>query len=141
MNVRRASFLLRIPGAALGLALAAPLAAFAADPGGANPTPAAMAAAEKNAPYPTFDKVPPAPKDVRSVQAWKSAILAVRHSGAELGAAAADQPWTLSDTEGFAARAHAEATPPPPVTSAFDPETAAKVAELRARAKEPPRSR
>jgi hypothetical protein len=142
MNAGARSFLHSTVYAGLALVLAGtPVAVSAAQPDTANPTPSAMAAAEKNAPYPTFASVPPTPKDVRSLQAWKTAILDIRRSGADLGSQAAAERWTLSDTEGFAAKAHAEATPPAPVTSALDPDTAAKVAEMRARAKEPPRSR
>ena len=53
---------------------------------------------------------------------------------------AAVEPWTLSDTEAWAARERAEATPPPPITAADDAADDAAVAAMRERAKEPPRS-
>jgi len=145
MNARTRSFLLSAGRGGVALWLAgAPVAVCAAQPDASNPTPnptpGAMVAAEKNAPYPTFASVPAAPKDVRSIPAWKKAIVDIKASGARLAAQARAEPWTLSDTDGFAAWAHAEAIPPAPVTSAFDPDTEAKVAEMRARAKEPPRS-
>ena len=107
--------------------------------------PARVSATVANAPthsrYPTFKQVPPAPKDVRSVPAWKTAVVAVQMDGQQLAQRVASQPWTLSGTDAFAARARAAATPPPPITTASDPATEAMVAEMRARAKEPPRKR
>jgi len=107
--------------------------------------PAGVSAAVANAPqhsrYPTFTEVPPAPKDVRSVPAWRAAVVAVQKDGQKVAEQEAAQPWTLGATDTFAARARAEASPPPPITTASDPSTEAMVAEMRARAKEPPRRR
>lgn len=138
MNARAAHFL------AFGSALAAGWAVLTVQLASAQPpsqTTATISAAEKNAPYPTFASVPPAPKDVRPLSAWKTAITDIHASGKSLAELAAAQPWTLSDTDGFAAQARVAGTPPAQVTFAADPATGAMVAEMRARAKAPPRSR
>ena len=142
MKARATSFLaLRrwAPGLAAVVALATGLdAAGAAATVGVSPV---VANAPRHAPYPTFKQVPPAPKDVRSVPAWKAAVVAVQKDGKALAQQQAAQPWTLSGTDDWAARARAEASPPPPITSAPDPATEALVAQMRARAKQPPRRR
>jgi len=122
---------------AAGWALLA-LQAVAAD--APSQTTAAIASAEKKAPYPTFASVPPVPKDIRPFADWKTAVSSIQTAGKSLAAQAAEQQWTLADTEGFAAQARSEATPPRQQTFAEDPATAALVAEMRARAKAPPRS-
>ena len=122
--------------AAAGAALAAP-----APPPNASPvTLGAMAEAERGAAYPTFAGIPPVPKDVRSFQAWRGAILAIEKTGRDMDRMAAVEPWTLSDTEGWAAARRAEAIPPPPLTRAQDPGLDAVVAAMRERAKQPPRT-
>ena len=90
--------------------------------------------------YPSFASVPPAPKDVRPLSAWRTAVIQTRVVGARLARQASKEPWTLSDTAGFAARERNEATPPPPITTPTEPETAALVAAMKARASQPPRS-
>ena len=94
-------------------------------------------------PYPTFAQVPPLPKDVRPVSAWRADIADTwalkRQTEAEAAAipftlAQGDaQPWadaelakipapemvppsadSSQETEAFAAAARARATPPPP---------------------------
>ena len=137
MNAWAAYFLAFGTALAAGWALLSVERASAQQP---SQTAGAISEAEKNAPYPTFASVPPAPKDVRPLGAWKTAITSIQTSGKSLASLAAAQPWTLSDTEGFAAQARAEDTPPPQVTFAQEPATQAMVAEMRARAKAPPRS-
>lgn len=124
--------------------IAAPAMAASPSAAGADVPPAVSAAvanAPQHQPYPTFKQVPPAPRDVRPVAAWKAAVLAVKKDGQVMAQQQAAQPWTLDRTDAFVAQARAEATPPPPITSASDPATDAMVAEMRARAKEPPRKR
>jgi hypothetical protein len=141
MKARGTSFL-AVSGWALSIAAAGALVA-----GGAvlADAPARVSATVANAPqhsrYPTFKQVPPAPKDVRSVPAWRTAVVTVQKVGQQLAQQEAAQPWTLDGTDGWAARARAEATPPPPITTASDPATEAMVAAMHARAKEPPRKR
>lgn len=104
-------------------------------------TPDLLARAEAPAPYPTFASVPPIPKDLRPVGDWRAAVVGVQEDGARLERYAASMPWSLTDSEAWAARARTEATPPPPVTTSTDPETEALVAAMRARAMTPPRRR
>lgn len=142
MNARGTSFLrLALGGTPLaaGLALAMGVGAGqASTPAGVSPV---VANAPKHGRYPTFKQVPPAPKDVRATPAWKSAVTAVQGDGKALAEQSVAQPWTLAGTDDFAARARAEAAPPPPITAANDPALDAVVAQMRARAKEPPRHR
>lgn len=126
------------------VALAGPgaLAAPAAPATPAPQTVAAIAAARAKAPYPTLGSVPPRPTDVRSVRAWKAAVLATEARRDELTEMAAAEPWTLHDTEGWAVQERQLATPPPPITtSSSEADTEAYAAALRARATPPPRKR
>jgi hypothetical protein len=148
MNVRPGIFLpamrrMVMAGvASLGaLGAGASYAAPPALPANASPvTTSAIAGAEQTAVWPTFAGIPETPKDVRSVAAWKRAVVEIEANGRQLTQMAAAEPWTLSDTVAWATRQRAEATPPPPITTADDPDTDAAVAALRERAKEPPRS-
>ncbi|MGH6955470.1 MAG: hypothetical protein ACREEW_02255 [Caulobacteraceae bacterium] len=97
----------------------------------------ALIKARQPAPFPTFASVPPLPKDVRPVKAWKAAVVATKRAGAEAVETADATPWTLNDTEAWAETMRADAAPPPPVT---EPDTAAFVAAARARATPPPRA-
>src|SRR6185312_1269766 len=77
-----------------------------------NPNPVteqAIAAASKTTVYPTFAQVPPLPKDVRSISAWKASVTSIKDEGVELAQMAAAEPWTLGDTASWAARERAEA--------------------------------
>ncbi len=127
----RASALAALASAWAGVALAQPTG-LPAD---------LMARAEAPGPYPTFASVPPLPRDVRPAAGWRSAILGVQQAGEAVGRQAANEPWTLADSDAWARRAKSEATPPAPITSATDPETEALVAQMRARASAPPRRR
>jgi len=119
-------------------ALAAPTTA----PTQAPETTAAIAAAREKAPYPSLASVPPRPTDVRPVKAWKSAVLATEATGDELTRMAAAEPWTLHDTDAWAAEERQAAIPPPPITTASSQsDTEAFAAALRARATPPPRKR
>lgn len=138
MNVRPAIFL---SAALLALTAGGAHAAPPALPANASPvTTGAIAGAEHTAAWPTFKGIPPKPADVRSVAAWKKAVVEIEANGRQLVHMAAVEPWTLSDTEDWAARQRAEATPPPPITTATDADTDAAVAAMRERAKQPPRS-
>jgi hypothetical protein len=133
--------------AILGAGLAAPAGAqpVLTPPRAGPPNPAteqAIAAARQSAAYPTFASIPPLPTDVRPLASWKSAVMTVRDDGAALTEMAAAEPWTLSDTDGWAGRERAEAAPPPPVTTASSQaDSEAYAAALRARAIPPPRKR
>jgi len=139
MNGFRAIF-----ASAAAAALGGALAAHAATPSPTQSpaTTAAIAEARKSAHWPTFASVPPAPTDVRPAKAWKSAVMTTRGEGAELALAAAAEPWTLHDSEGWANEERDAATPPPQITAASSAaDTEAYAAALRARATPPPRKR
>jgi hypothetical protein len=134
----------RPPRRRLGPSLA--LAASVLSPGVAlsQPTalpPGAISVAEQPAPYPSFANVPQIPDDVRAPTLWKADVVATRVAGARLARQIARDPWTLSDTAGFAARARAEASPPAPLTTSSQAETEALVKAMQARAIKPPRRR
>jgi hypothetical protein len=133
------SCVLALTLALAGATAAAPLTLPPPKPGAtyAPATSSAIGAAEAPAPYPTFASIPPFPKDVRPVSAWKTAVLAIKGEGAQVDAQAAG-PWTLNDSEAWAAQERAEATPPPPVTTPSDLDTAAYAAAMIARATPPP---
>jgi hypothetical protein len=118
-----------------GQALAAPSAQASA-----SPVPGAIGQAEKSTSRPTFAAIPSAPTDVRSFQAWRAAVADTKHVGVQTAAEAAAEPWTLSDTQGFADRARAEAAPPPPMTTPAEGDTNAFVREMIRRATPPPRA-
>ncbi len=124
-----------------GWALAAPAQAT----GPAAPTglpPGVISSAEQPLPYPTFRDMPAPPQADLTPAQWKVEVVATRMAGARLDRQAARLPWTLTgDTADWAARVQAEAAPPPPVTLPSDPHTDALVAQLKARASAPPRSR
>jgi hypothetical protein len=119
-----------------GRTLAEPSPPAAAPPAVAG----ALSDAAKPAALPSFASIPPAPTDVRPFRAWQSAIADTRHVGAETAATAAAEPWTLSDTQGFADRARAEAAPPPPMTTPAAGDTDAFIREMMRRATPPPRA-
>jgi len=115
-----------------------------AEPTPQRSTPPAVAGAfsdaAKPAALPSFASIPPAPADLRPFRAWRSAIADLRRAGAETAAAAAAEPWTLNDTQGFADRARAEAAPPPPMTTPAAGDTEAFIREMLRRATPPPRA-
>ena len=133
---------LLIAGAGLG---APAVAQPTLKPPTANPNPqtqAAIAAARQPAPFPTFASIPPLPKDVRSIAEWKASVTSLKAEGAQQTEMAATEPWTLGDTEAWAATRRAAAAPPPPVTTASSAaDTEAFAAAMRARAMPPPRKR
>ncbi|HLY79970.1 MAG TPA: hypothetical protein VKQ70_11380 [Caulobacteraceae bacterium] len=106
----------------------------------ASPALSAIAEGEKPATRPTFADVPPAPSDIRPFVAWRSAIGDIRQVGAQTAAEANAGPWTLSDTQGWADQAKAEANPPPPMTTPAQGDTDAFVREMLRRATPPPRA-
>lgn len=131
-----------------GAGLAAPAAAQpkpTLNPPPVHPNPAtqqAIAAARQTAPLPTFAQIPPIPKDVRSMAQWKASVTSLKAQGAQLTELAATEPWTLGDTDAWAAGKRAEAEPPAAVTTpSSQADTEAFAAAMRARAMPPPRKR
>jgi hypothetical protein len=122
------------------LAMATAAAAQAPAPG-PSATKAAIADAERTAAYPSFASIPPMPKDLRSLKAWKASVTTTQAEGAKLAREAAAEPWTLGDTNGWADRERSQAVPPPPITSPSAGDTEAFAAAMRARATPPPRKR
>jgi hypothetical protein len=123
-------------------ALAAATAAAAQAPApGPSATKAAIAEAERHAAYPSFASVPPLPKDVRSLKDWKTSVTTTQAEGVRLTREAAAEPWTLGDTDGWAARERSQAIAPPPITAPSESDTEAFAAAMRARATPPPRKR
>jgi hypothetical protein len=125
-------------GGAVAVHAAAPMSAATPSP----VTTEAIAEARKPAAWPSLASVPPAPTDVRSLKAWKAAVLTTRAEGAELARQAAAEPWTLHDSEAWANEERDAAIPPPQITTASsEADTEAYAAALRARATPPPRKR
>jgi hypothetical protein len=141
MNGFRAIFA-SAAGVLAGVAASAALAAPNPTATEAPQTTAAIAAARMSAPYPSLASVPPKPTDVRPVKAWKSSVLTIEAQGDELTRMAAAEPWTLHDTDAWAADERQAASPPAPITTASSAaDTEAYAAALRARATPPPRKR
>ena len=89
---------------------------------------------------PTFASIPAKPTDVRAFQAWRGAIAEIKAVGVQTAAEGNAGPWILSDTEGWADHARAEADPPKPMTTPAQGDTDAFVREMIRRATPPPRA-
>jgi hypothetical protein len=125
---------------AAAIACVGATAAAAADPQTLPPD--VISAAERPAPYPSFSSIPETPKDNLTPAQWRAQVVATRLEGARLTRKLAALAWTpLSDTDAWGARMRAEAVAPPQLTTPFSPDVEARLAALRARASEPPRSR
>jgi hypothetical protein len=89
-----------------------------------------------NAPFPTFVDFPKTPTDVRPRRMYGRAAAQTSLDAVAIVAGTADSTWTLTDSEGFAAQARADAGPqlaPPDPT-----DTTAFANDQRARATPPP---
>ena len=86
-------------------------------------------------PYPSFCSIPPLPRNVRSAQAFKTAVVTTRVAGARLVRRTAPTTWTLQNTPGFSRTARSQAAPPPPVPTSGT--TQDFIAKMRARATPP----
>lgn len=86
--------------------------------------------------YPTFQGIPPAPKDVRPHKQYGVQAAQIETSAADLTKATADNTWTLGATETFAARARTDAGPELPPVQPGDTEAFAR--DQKARATPPP---
>lgn len=104
---------------------------------------AIQAQASQAATFPTFEGIPQTPNDLRTEEGWRMAVAEVESDGVGLLQATAPVTWTLSDSEGFAARMRALIDfDPSDIPSANQAaETAAWAARMRARATPPPRPR
>jgi hypothetical protein len=113
-----------------------PFADAKVDP--ASPVAAEVAKAGRmNADYPTFNEIPPTPKDLRPVRMYGQAANDLQRAADQLAQATAPGTWTLTgDTEAFAGAARTQAGPELPPANPAD--TEAYVKELRKRATPPP---
>jgi hypothetical protein len=89
--------------------------------------------------FPNFCDIPAAPKQVRSPEVFRAAVVDTRLAGAAVARRSAPDTFSLTDTTGFIERAKREAAPPPPMTAPGESDTAAFVAKSKARAAPPPR--
>jgi hypothetical protein len=69
------------------------------------------AALQASGPYPKFSQIPPTPTDVRSDAAWRSAVQGVIADHRQAAASAAAYPFTLGDSEAWAAQQRAKIPP------------------------------
>lgn len=99
------------------------------------PEVASISRAEQS--FPSFADIPPEPKDLRPLAAWGKAADATEADRLALEGATADNTWTLTGTEAFAAKANREAGPAPTSFASTTPATEAYVRELRRRATPP----
>lgn len=137
-----------LAGAALTVTACAAVTDFepgadaAIDP--ASPAAAAVAAAAKTpGPWPTFADIPEIPADVRDPAGWRDAVADQDAVGARTLRETAEDTWSLTATEAFAARMQAEidSVKVHAPTDAEIAESEAYARALRARATPPPSPR
>ena len=136
--------MIAVPVLLAAAALAAsPVTAAAADGACAAETstlsPQVAAEVARPHPYPSFCSNPPMPRNVRSAQAFKTAVVTTRLAGARLVRRTAPTTWTLENTPGFTRTARSEAAPPPPVPTSGS--TQDFIDQMLARATPPPKPR
>jgi hypothetical protein len=90
------------------------------------------------APYPTFKAIPPLPKDVRPHLQYGQSADQIEKEAKDLIAATADNTWTLSGTDAFAAKAQADVGPDLPPVQPGDTEAFERDQKARATAPPPP---
>ena len=147
-HARTANSVLRAPlwGATtlalVGCAGLNPFVAGRIDPN--SPIAAEVAAASRSpGRYPKLTNLPPVPTDVRSAEQWRVAVVSEQALGRRTEQEAAAIPFTLSDSEAWAASMRARIDPalavPPPADASQSTEDYA--AAKRARATPPPSPR
>ena len=140
VNARRGLPVARLAAGACACAL---LSACVANPwvdGKVDPrSPIAVEVAKSvraDASYPTFQGIPPVPKDIRPHRQYGQDAAQTEKDAAALMAATADSTWTLQNTQDFANAVRADAGPALPPA---DPNaTAAFAKDQKARATAPP---
>lgn len=90
---------------------------------------------------PTFASIPPVPKEERKLADWGKAADQLEIAGAKLDRETAPNTWTLTGTEGFAARARSQAGPDLDTSTSTTTASEAFAKELRERATPPPSPR
>jgi hypothetical protein len=98
--------------------------------GGVDPNSAVAAevaaASQSPGPYPKLNKIPTTPTDVRPASAWKSAVVTEWTQKKQLEAQAAAIPFTLNNTEQFAAGDRSKISPQLAVQAPADAEAQAQ---------------
>ena len=90
---------------------------------------------------PTFASIPPVPHEERKLADWGRAADQLEIAGAKLERETAPNTWTLTGTEGFAARARSQAGPDLDTSVSTTTASEAFAKELRERATPPPSPR
>ncbi len=88
--------------------------------------------------YPEFADIPPLPTNLRPIKAWGIAARDSESARLALEQATAENTWTLSGTEAFAAKAIRDAGPVRASLASTTLATEAYVRDLRRRATPPP---
>ncbi len=98
------------------------------------------AAQRSPGPYPKFSQIPPLPKDVRPLSAWRATVAGALAEKHQVDAAAAAYPYSLHDTTAFADAQRARIPPSESTPPSKDASTTSEAyaASVRARAKTPP---
>jgi hypothetical protein len=124
----------------LGLTACAPTNIFATAPvDPRSPIAGDVAAlAHQNKAFPTFASIPPEPQGLRPIKAWGQSALQIEAAGRKLERETADNTWTLTGTEDFAAAGLRQAGPAIAVGESTTAATEAYVREMRKRATPPP---
>ncbi len=141
----RAGRLALLAGAAMTLSACVSIDAFEPGAGAAiDPTSSAAsavaAAVADPGPWPTFADIPEIPADLRSAGAWRDAVADQEADGLFTRRNAAEETWSLTATEAFAAdlRARVASVEVHAPTDAEMAESDAYARALRARATPPP---
>jgi hypothetical protein len=92
-------------------------------------------------PYPKISKIPPMPTDLRTTAAWKAAVDSEQAAKRQLETTAAAIPFTLNNTEGYAASTQARINPALAIQAPADAQAQAEAyaAAQAARATPPPK--
>ena len=104
---------------------------------------AIQAQAARQSAFPTFEGIPQIPTDLRTDEGWRMAVGEVEGDRLALLDATAPSTWSLTGTEAFAARMQdlIDFDPDDVPSAAQAAETEAWAARMRARATPPPRPR
>ena len=91
--------------------------------------------------FPSFCSIPATPRDVRTADAYKAAVLNSRRAGAALARDTSASEFSLKDTSVFQADAKRAAEAPPAITEPGELDADAFIKAARMRASPPPRPR
>lgn len=146
MNAPHRLFVIALPSgglvgtlAALGLAGCAsnPLATAPVNP--ASPVAAEVARIGQNpGQFPTFQQIPAFPKDQRPLAAWAPAAAKIERIGLDVERQTADNTWTLTATDAYAAKALRQLDSAPAAADSTTAVSEAYAKAQRKRATPPP---